>query len=124
SVDGNVTAFRVPGASATLAYSINSSNQVTGYYVDADGVTTHGYLRASDGTLTFPIDPADSTGTVLFANNDANWVVGRYVDASGVIMGLFLKTREAFGPLDSLVAPGFTPLTGFNQKGFASCGFL
>src|SRR4029450_11016212 len=45
----NLTRFTVPDATATLAYSINSSNQVAGYYVDIAGVT-HGYLRASDGT--------------------------------------------------------------------------
>src|SRR5262245_1516212 len=87
NISRNVTRFAVPDATATLAYSLNSSNQAVGYYIDADGVTTHGYLRASDGTLTFPVDAVDSTGTILFANNDANWVVGRYTDSSGVTHG-------------------------------------
>ena len=124
TLSGNVTTFSVPDATATLAYSINSSNQVTGYYVDADGVTTHGYLRASDGTLTFPIDPADSTGTVLFANNDANWVVGRYVDASGVTHGLFFKSPDDIRTFDFPGAAGFTSLNGINQNGYISGRYL
>jgi hypothetical protein len=53
NISANVTRFSVPDATASLAYSINSSNQVTGYYIDAAGVT-HGYLRASDGLTLSP----------------------------------------------------------------------
>ena len=55
SLSGNVTMFNVPDATVTLAYSLNSSQQAVGYYIDAAGAA-HGYLRASDSTLTFPID--------------------------------------------------------------------
>ncbi len=110
-----VTTFAVPGASATLAYQVNDSNQATGYYVDADGVT-HGYLRDSDGTLTYPIDPDGSVGTVLFGNNDSNWVVGRYTDAEGITHGLFFMTPGEFVTFDY---PGsaFTSLNGINING-------
>ena len=124
NISRNVTRFAIPDATATLAYSINSSNQVTGYYVDADGVTTHGYLRASDGTLTFPIDAVGSTGTILFANNDPNWVVGRYTDASGVTHGLFFKTPDDIRTFDFPGAAGFTSLNGINQDGFVSGRYL
>ena len=120
----NVTRFTVPGAIATLAYSINSLDQVVGYYVDADGVTTHGYRRASDGTLTFPIDAAGSTGTILFANNDANWVVGRYTDASGVTHGLFFKSPNDIRTFDYSGAAGFTSLNGVNQDGYVTGRYL
>jgi hypothetical protein len=93
SLSGNVSMFSVPDATATLAYSLNSLQQATDYYIDATGVT-HGCLRATDGTLTFPIDPAGSTGTVLFGNNDLNWVVGRYSDSTGVTHGLFFTTAN------------------------------
>ena len=124
NIAGNVTRFAIPDATATLAYSINSSNQVTGYYVDADGVTTHGYLRASDGTLNFPIDAVGSTGTILFANNDANLVVGRYTDSSGATHGLFFKTPSDISTFDFPGAAGFTSLNGINQNGYVSGRYL
>lgn len=120
SLDGEVTTFAIPGAAATLAYQLNTSNQVVGYYLDPDGVTTHGYLRDSDGTLTFPLDVAGTAGTVLFANNDSNWVVGRYVDAAGLTHGLFFMTPDDILTYDY---PGsaFTSLNGINQNGYI-CG--
>jgi hypothetical protein len=123
SLFGIVTTFSIPDATATLAYSINSSDQIVGYYVDAAGVT-HGYFRDSDGTLTFPIDPAGSTGTVLFAHNDVNWVVGRYVDAAGVTHGLFFRDRNNIMTFDFPGAAGFTSLNGVNQNGFISGRYL
>ena len=120
SLSENIIMFSVPDATATLAYSLNSSQQALGYYIDAAGAT-HGYLRASDGTLTFPIDPADSTGTVLFGNNDLNWVVGRYADSSGVTHGLFFETPNDMLVFDYPGAAGFTSLNGINQNGYI-CG--
>ena len=119
SIGGTLTSFSVPGAAATLAYQINSSNEATGYYVDSDGLT-HGYLRDSSGNLTFPIDPAGSTGTILFGNNDSNWVVGRYADASGITHGLFFITPDDFVTFD-FPDSTFTSLNGINQQGFI-CG--
>jgi len=120
SLSGNVTMFNVPDATATLAYSLNSSQQAIGYYIDAAGAA-HGYLRASDGTLTVPVDPAGSTGTVLFGNNDMNWVVGRYSDSSGVTHGLFFTTPDDITTFDYPGAAGFTSLNGINQNGYI-CG--
>ncbi|HEY1583018.1 MAG TPA: hypothetical protein VGF73_07965 [Chthoniobacterales bacterium] len=116
---GTVTGFSVPGSTATLAYQVNDSDQATGYYIDADGIT-HGYQRASDGTLTFPIDPAGSTGTILFGSNDSNWAVGRYSDSTGFTHGLFFTTPGNFTTFDF---PGstFTSLNGINAQGFI-CG--
>jgi hypothetical protein len=119
SLSGIITTFAVPDATATLAYQLNASEQIAGYYVDAAGVT-HGYLRDSDGTLTFPIDPPDSTGTILFGNNDSNWVVGRYADSSGVTHGLFFMTPDDFVTFD-FPDSTFTSLNGINQDGFI-CG--
>jgi len=121
SLGGTVTTVAIGDALATLAYSLNTSNQAVGYYLDQDGVTTHGYLRDSDGTLSFPIDPAGSVGTVLFGNNDANWVVGRYADAGGVTHGLFFMTPDDILTFDFPGAAGFTSLNGINQQGYI-CG--
>jgi hypothetical protein len=119
SLDEDITLFAVPDATATLAYSLNASEQIVGYYQDAAAVT-HGYLRDSDGTLTFPIDPLGSVGTVLFGNNDSNWVVGRWADSTGVTHGLFFITPDDFVTFDY---PGsaFTSLNGINQDGYI-CG--
>jgi hypothetical protein len=119
SLGGNVTLFAIPDAVATLAYSLNASDQAVGYYLDAAAIT-HGYLRDSDGIVTYPIDPPDSVGTVLFGNNDSNWVVGRWADAAGVTHGLFFITPDEFVTYDY---PGavFTSLNGINRDGYI-CG--
>ena len=121
SIGGTVTGFSVPDAAATLTYQINDSDEATGYYIaNSDGLT-HGYLRDSSGNLTFPIDPAGSTGTILFGNNDSNWVVGRYSDASGITHGLFFITPDDFVTFDFPGSAGFTSLNGINQQGYI-CG--
>lgn len=119
SLGGDITLFTVPDATATLAYSLNASEQSVGYYLDAAAVA-HGYLRDGDGTLTFPIDPPGSVGTVLFGNNNSNWVVGRWADSAGVTHGLFFITPDDFVTFDY---PGsaFTSLNGINQAGYI-CG--
>ncbi len=117
SIDGTLSSFGVPGAAGTLAYEINNSEELTvGYYIDADGVTLHGYYRDSSGTLHFPIDPSGSVTTVLFGLNDRNWVVGRYADSGGATHGLFFIPPNQFATFDF---PGatFTSLNGINDKG-------
>ena len=44
SIGGVMTDFAVTNATATLAYQINTNNTSCGYYIDSDGVTTHGRL--------------------------------------------------------------------------------
>jgi hypothetical protein len=121
SVGGSVTTFAVPDATATFAYQLNTLNQIIGYYVDADGITTHGYTRDTDGTLTFPIDVAGATGTMLLGNNDSNWGVGRYTDALGVTHGLYFVTSDDIQTYDYPDAT-FTSLNGINKDGLA-CGY-
>jgi hypothetical protein len=120
SIGGTITSFTVPGATSTLAYQLNNSNQlVVGYYVDSSGIL-HGYYRDKNGALHFPIDPPGSVGTVLFGPNDRNWVVGRYADSLGVTHGLFFVPPDRFFTFDY---PGstFTSLNGINAQGFI-CG--
>ncbi|SRR6266446_247363 len=114
NIGGTVTEFSVTGATATLAYQLNATNQSTGYYIDASGVT-HGYWRDSDGTIHAPIDPAGSTGTILFGNNDRNFMVGRYTDATGATHGILFVPPNRFLVYDQ---PGatFTSLNGINRR--------
>jgi hypothetical protein len=117
SIGGTITAFAITNATATLAYQLNAMSQSCGYYVDADGVTTHGYWRDSDGTIHSPIDPVGSTSTILFGNNNTNQMVGRYIDAAGATHGiLFLPQKNGFVVYDF---PGstFTSLNGINKSG-------
>jgi len=115
NIGGVLTDFVVTDATATLAYSLNANNQSCGYYVDADGVTTHGYWRDSDGTINAPIDPVGSTGTILFGNNDANRMVGRFTDAAGATHGILFLPPDQFVVFDF---PGatFTSLNGINGR--------
>src|SRR6266481_2294005 len=116
SIGGTITEFAVTDATATLAYQLNTTNQSCGYYVDADGVTTHGFWRDSDGTINAPIDPVGSTGTILFGNNDGNQMVGRYSDAAGATHGILFVPPDRFVVYDF---PGstFTSLNGINRRG-------
>jgi uncharacterized membrane protein len=125
NIGGALTDFVVTGATATLAYSLNSSNQSCGYYIDSSGVT-HGFWLDSDGTMHAPIDPAGSTGTFLFGNtvlrhslyrrHDVNVMVGRYTDAAGRTHGILFDPQQGFVAYDY---PGatFTSLNGINERG-------
>jgi hypothetical protein len=116
SIGGVMTDFAVTNATATLAYQINTTNTSCGYYIDSDGVTTHGYYRDPNGTIHAPIDPAGSIGTIVFGNNDKNFIVGRYADAGGTTHGfLFVPKGNHFLLYDQ---PGatFTSLNGINKN--------
>jgi uncharacterized membrane protein len=116
NIGGVLTDFVVTDATATLAYSLNATNQSCGYYIDSSGVTTHGFWRDSDGTINAPIDPVGSTSTILFGNNDTNLMVGRYSDAAGATHGILFAPPDQFVIFDF---PGatFTSLNGINRRG-------
>jgi hypothetical protein len=107
--------FTVPRANASLAYQINSSNQVCGTYFDGSFVN-HGYYRDSDGTIYAPIDPVGSTGTAIFGNNDSNWMVGSYSDSGGLSHGLLFIPPNRYITYDYPDSI-FTSLNGINAQG-------
>jgi hypothetical protein len=115
SIAGTITTIDIPDVTFSGAYQLNATNQVVGYYTDSGGVN-HGFSQDSDGTLTFPIDPPSSAGTILFGNNNRNWAVGRYIDSSGFTHGLFFIPPDNFLTFDY---PGstFTSLNGINRRG-------
>ena len=115
-----VTTFAVPDAKATFACQLNASNEIIGYYIDANEIN-HGYTRDSAGNLTFPIYVPGSTGTMLLGNNDSNWGVGSYTDASGVTHGLYFITPDNILTFDYPGATS-TSLTGINRLGIV-CGY-
>jgi len=116
SIGGTVTEFAVTNATATLAYQINTTNTSCGYYIDSDGVTTHGYYRDANGTIHAPIDPTGSTGTIVFGNNDKNFIVGRYADAGGTTHGLLFVPKGNHFLLYDQPGATFTSLNGINKN--------
>jgi len=119
SIGGSVSFFGVPGALTTVVYGLNNSNQAVGQYTDSASVG-HGYFRDTDSTLTFPIDPPDSTETFLFRINDRKWMVGRYKDNMGVTHGLFFLSPTRFIAFDYPDST-FTSFNGINRQGLI-CG--
>jgi predicted membrane protein len=79
------TPFDVPGAGTgknqgTLPVSINSAGMITGFYYDANGLA-HGFVRASDSTITSFDAPTSVKGTFAISINTGGQIVGFYLDA-------------------------------------------
>jgi hypothetical protein len=108
------TSFDPTGSIYTVAAGINTSGTVAGYYEDSTGVT-HGFLRASDGTIT-AFDPKGSTSTGVGSINDNGDVAGWYRDSSGTY---FNFVRASDGTVTKFKATdGYEPATvGLNTKG-------
>jgi len=104
AANGAITApIDVPGAGTsggtehhgdvvgTLPLSINAAGDITGIYSDTSDVR-HAFVRAADGTMTYPIDAPDvaTKGPVFIpvtfaaSINTAGVVAGAYNDTSGV----------------------------------------
>ena len=96
AADGTFTTFDVPGAgtgsgqgTGGFGVAINPARATAGTYTDAGG-TTHGFLRAGDGTIT-AFDPQGSVFTFPASINPAGAITGSYVDANSVSHG-FLRS--------------------------------
>jgi hypothetical protein len=121
SASGTITKFAAPGASGTLALSINTDGAIAGYYFDASRVY-HGFVRSASGTTTsFDAPGAGTTedtgyvqGTFALSINDDGVIVGYYVDASDGYHGF---VRSADGTITTINAPGAgtgtSPATGY-----------
>jgi hypothetical protein len=108
NVGGNLTTFTVPGSYNTDATDINQTDQIVGSYLDQSFVS-HGFFRDTNGTFSFPIEPAGATYSFLLGLNDSGMRVGRYADANGVHAMIF-KPPHTFVTYDY---PGATE-TSFN----------
>jgi hypothetical protein len=124
AADGTITApIDVPGAGTsggtehhgsvvgTLPLSIDAAGDTTGIYTDASQVD-HAFVRAADGTMTYPIDaPGVATSgpvflpTTLAASiNTEGVITGTYEDSSGVF---HVFVRAANGSITAPInAPG------------------
>ena len=88
---GGYYTLSYPGAQKTLALSLNSQDQVVGYYLDSNGMQ-HGFLLTNPKGGTQQIwqkvdEPNAVEGTVVTGINDLDDISGYYIDGSGVQHG-------------------------------------
>jgi len=90
---------------------LNNSGDIVGYYTDANGFTTHGFVLRN-GVFT-TVDKPGANSTLLRGLNDHGEIVGSYFD--GNFHG-FLLRGDAFTPLDVPVGVATDPW-GMNNGG-------
>jgi uncharacterized membrane protein len=105
------TTIDAPGASETLAFGVNSSGEIVGYY--SAGSVDHGFVF--DGIAFTPLDVEGATSTRAFGINDSGLIVGSYDIAGGPHHG-FTYDGNRFGYFD---CPGSdsTELHAVNSAG-------
>jgi len=118
--DGTITMFQMPdGAQELDAFSINSSDAITGYYQNESGVY-HGFVRTADGTITtFDAPNAGSgagQGTFAYSINTSGTSVGLSIDNAGAEHGVIRNPDGGFVTFDVQHAKG-TTARSINDKG-------
>lgn len=92
AADYEFTRIRVPGSEATFARGINARGDITGSYVDADGVL-HGFLLREG--VFYPIDVPDAAFTIGARSINARGdIVGSFASADGVLHGFLLRDGQ------------------------------
>ena len=119
SAEAKWVSIDVTGSSQSTPVAINDKEVVTGSWLDNSGIS-HGFVRASDGTIT-SFDAAEEVNTQVLAINKDGLVAGYYFDFSGNESG-FIRAPD--GTITSFVVPNTvntTPST-INGKG-ATTGY-
>jgi probable HAF family extracellular repeat protein len=113
---GTVTTIDFPGATFTIATSVNAFGEIVGRYRSPDGVF-HGFSLI-DGTFT-TIDYPGAFSIQAMAINDLSHVAGYYQDAGLRYHGfVFIDgSFTTFDPLDSINTGAAGSLIGFNSHG-------
>jgi hypothetical protein len=89
---GTYYPFSYPGAVATYALSLNWSDQIVGYYIDASGAK-HGFVLTgptkggSQQTWQSVDEPNAAAGTWITGINNHHDICGYYIDANGAQHG-------------------------------------
>lgn len=117
------TIFDVQGAGTqsgqgTLPVALNDSSVIAGLYIDSN-FNNHGFVRASDGTITTFDVAGPSSQTQPMSMNREGTIVGFYVPPNDPIISKgFL--RKASGRIRKFSAGGVsTGVRGLNDKGMA-----
>ncbi len=98
------TTFDPPGSQGTTPTSINPAGQITGNYFDAN-FTTHGFVRAADGTITSFEAPGASHGTVPAFITPQGSIVGTYTDAN-FSTNIFQRAKDGTITTLDIPSPG------------------
>lgn len=108
-----VKTFTVPGSVRTLAYQINDSGVVAGYYTTSSGVSPNGY--AYNGTSFKTISAPGAIFTFLSGFNNSGDAVGEYGTASNTLVQYFYNGST----FTSVSVPGsfFTEVRGVGNDG-------
>ena len=76
---GTYSSFDFPSGTETTAIGINDSNEIVGYFVDANGAY-HGFIY-SNGAFS-QVDVAGALGTQITRIKNNGRITGLYIDAS------------------------------------------
>ena len=117
-----VTTFDYPGVgNSTVAHSINTRGDITGYYTAPNGVI-RGFVRYNDGTFSPPIAESQGVEGVTEA---------RGINAGGLVCGFYFVNKYAHGfflqgqTFTEYVVPGAatTLLEAINNHGDFTGGY-
>ena len=102
AVAANLVPFDAPGAETganegTFGLAINDAGQITGYYVDPNGLA-HAFVRDHNGTISGVEAPGAVGGTFAFAINQEGDITGTLTTSTSWRMVLF-ATITAYSPL-------------------------
>ena len=90
-----ITTFDYPGSDVTqtIPSGINDRDDITGYYVDSNGIA-RGFVRFANGTFSTPIvEPNDTFGfTEARGITDRRKICGWYIGSDGFAHGYFLDS--------------------------------
>ncbi len=105
----------IPGAvGGAQATGVNNSQQICGFYIDANGVN-HGFLL--NFGLFVTLDAPGSTFTQALGLNNKGQVVGAYTDVNNNSHGFVWTSAGGFQTIDDPRGVGTTLINGINDKG-------
>ena len=85
SLQGKYTTIDPKGSQGTICVSVTPSDEVAGFYFNANGV--HGFSRSNRGEIT-SFDVTGAVGaTFVNGNNPAGAITGYYLDSAGAAHG-------------------------------------
>ena len=97
---GSLVEFAIPGAAYTEPDAINNLGQVVGSYSLTRSNQIHGFFRDADGTLTYPLDYPGAVFTQPGGLNDNGLMSGKYyLHGDGIAHGF---VRQPDGRTDFL----------------------
>src|ERR1700722_14934136 len=115
--------FDAPGAGTqsaqgTTPESINSSSAISGEYIDSGGVE-HGFVRATDGTIT-SFDPTGSVQTFASDLNDSGTLTGDWADSNSFYYGYLRTADGSITTFEGSSGSPFTDSSSINNLGLVA----